>query len=345
MRVFITGATGLLGHHIAERLRAQGHEVTALVRPTSDRSAVDRGGVRCVVGDLLEPASYRSALAGCDALVHAAAFVVEPADWPAYRRMNVDATRHLFEAASAAGVERALHVSTVAVYGGVGRRGALVTEETPTDRPVPEHDVYARSKRLAEEAVFDLHRAGAIDVRVVRPILNYGERDRIVLPRVVHYVRSPVVFLVGSGANRLAVTYAGNTADGAVLALTRPEASGRVYNLADDFPITQREFLAGFAAGLERDPAFLPLPYAVAYALGALVERLPGRLALRSGLNRRRVSLAGRPNPFSAERARRELGWAPSVPHEEAIRRSVEWYRADGWKRGREAPEPRGARV
>ncbi|MGH7546116.1 MAG: NAD-dependent epimerase/dehydratase family protein [Gemmatimonadota bacterium] len=335
MRVFITGATGLLGHHIAERLRAGGHEVAALVRPTSDRGALDRRGVRCVVGDLLEPASYRGALAGCDALVHAAAFVVEPAGWTAYHRMNVEATRHLFEAAAAAGVERALHLSTVAVYGGVGRPGAPVTEETPTDRPVPEHDVYARSKRKAEEVVFELHRAGALDVRVVRPILNYGERDRIVLPRVVHYVRSPVVFLVGSGTYRLAVTYAANTAEGAVLALTRPEASGRVYNLADDFPITQKEFLSRFAAGLDRDPIFLPLPYAVAYALAWVVEMLPGRISTASGLNRRRVSLAGRPNPFSAERARRELGWAPSVPHEEAIRRSVEWYRADGRKRGR----------
>ena len=345
MRVFITGATGLLGHHIAERLRAHGHELTALVRPTSDRSALDRGRARCVVGDLLEPSSYRRALDGCDALVHAAAFVVEPAGWPAYHRMNVEATRHLFEAAAAAGLERALHVSTVAVYGGVGRSGVRVTEETPTDRPVPEHDVYARSKRLAEEVVLEMHRAGAIDVRIVRPILNYGERDRIVLPRVVRYVQSPVVFLVGPGTNRLAVTYAGNTADGAVLALIRPEASGRVYNLSDDFPITQKEFLARFAAGFDRDPTFVRLPYAAAYALGWLIEMLPGRLSTRSGLNRRRVSLAGRPSPFSAERARRELGWAPSVPHEEAIRRSVAWYRADGQKRGGEARAREGARA
>lgn len=333
MRVFMTGATGLLGSHIAERLLARGDEVTALVRPTSDRRHLERCGARFVEGDLLEPASYRRALSDCDALVHAAAFVVEPAGWEAYRRMNVEATRHLFEAAAAAGIGRALHLSTVAVYGGVRRRMTRITEESPTDLPLPDEDVYARSKRMAEDVVLGLHRAGALDVRVVRPNLNYGERDRIVLPRVVRYVRAPVVFLVGSGANPVAVTYAGNTADGAVLALTRPEASGRVYNLAGDFAVTQKQFLARFAEAFGLRPRFVPLPYALAYGVGWLIEMLPGGFAAASGLNRRRVSAAGRPNPFEAERARRELGWAPAVPPEEAIRRSVEWYRSDGARR------------
>jgi nucleoside-diphosphate-sugar epimerase len=334
MRVFVTGATGLLGSHIAERLCARGDEVTALVRPTSDRRHLERCGARFVEGDLLEPASYRRALSGCDALVHAAAFVVEPAGWEAYHRMNVEATRQLFEAAAAARVARALHLSTVAVYGGVTHALTRISEEMPTDRPLPQEDVYARSKRMAEDVVLGLYRAGALDVRIVRPTLNYGERDRIVLPRVVRYVQAPVVFLVGSGANPLALTYAGNTAEGAVLALTRPEASGRVYNLAGDFAVTQRQFLARLAEALGRNPVFLPLPYRLAHGFGWLVEKLPQRVSAASGLNRRRVSLAGRPNPFEAARARRELGWAPSVPPEEAIRRSVEWYRADGVRRG-----------
>lgn len=329
MRVFLTGGSGLIGSHVAQRLRASGHEVVALVRPTSDLRFLERVGARPVTGDLLEPETYREALRGCDALVHAAAILVESAGWETYRRVNVEGTRLVFEAAVAAGVSRALHVSTVAVYGGVAAANGPITEAAPTDRPLPDGDVYARSKRLAEQVVWALHRAGALDVRAIRPTLNYGERDRTVMPRLTHFLRMPTVPLIGGGTNPLAVVYAGNVAEGAVLALTRPEASGRAYNLTGDFRVTQREFFVRVARGLGLDPRFIRVPYALGHALAWLVEKaLPG-VARRTGMNRRRVAFIGRPDPFVSERARRELGWSPSVTPEEAIRRAVDWYRAE----------------
>ncbi len=333
MRVFVTGGTGLLGSHIVQRLRQEGHEVVALVRPTSDRRFLEGLGAAFVEGDLLDPGGYRGTLRGCDALVHAAAYVVADAGWPEYRRMNVEGTRLLLEAAAAAGVSRALHVSTVAVYGGIDAPVGRVTEETPTDRPLPGDEVYASTKRMAEEVAWSFHSAGKLDVRVVRPSLNYGERDRIVLPRMAKYLRMPVVFLIGPGDNALPLIYAGNTAEGAVLALTRPEASGRAYNLSGDFPVTQRWFFSRLAESLGRRPRFVRLPFSFAYALAWGVERMPSRLSARSGFNRRRVAFLGRSNPFVAERARRELGWSPSVRPEEAVRRAAGWYlaaRGDG---------------
>lgn len=329
MRVFLTGGTGLLGSHIAERLAGGGHELVALVRPTSDRRFLAGLGARFAEGELLSPEGYRPALRGCDAVVHAAAYVVERAGWEGYRRVNVEGTRAVLEAAASAGVPRALHVSTVAVYGGVGGVDGPIGEDTPTDRPLPEEDIYARSKRMAEAEAWTLHRAGALDVRVVRPSLNYGERDRIVVPRMARYLRSPVVLLVGRGTNALPLIYAGNMAEGAVLALTRPEASGRAYNLTADFPVTQREFFSGLAAALGFRPRFVPVPYGLARGLGWLVETMPAPASARAGLNRRRVAFIGRPNPFVADRARRELGWSPSVRPPEAIRRAADWYRRE----------------
>jgi nucleoside-diphosphate-sugar epimerase len=340
VRVFLTGGTGGIGSHIAERLRADGHEIVALVRPASDRRFLERLGARLVEGDVCAPERYRGALRGCDAVVHAAAYVVQRARWEEYRRVNVEGTRYVLEAAAAAGVSRALLVSSVSVYGGLTSPDGRVTEETPTDAPLPDDEVYARSKRMAEEVAWSLHRAGAIDLRVVRPSVNYGDRDRILVPRLARYLSLPVTFLVGRGDNTLPVIYLGNTADGAVLALTRPEASGRAYNLADDFPVTQRAFFEGLARAIGRRPRFLRLPAAAAYALGALFERLPFGLAEQVGLNRRRIAFLVRPNPFVAERARRELGWAPRVPPEEAIRRAGAWYCAAylGARAGAEQP-------
>lgn len=328
MRVFLTGGTGLLGSHIADRLAASGHAVVALVRPMSDRRFLEGLRAELVEGDLLAPESYRAALVGCDAIVHAAALVVDPAGWEAYRRVNAEGTRVVLEAAAAAGVRRALHVSTVAVYGAVAVRRRRITEEAPTDTPLPEGEVYARSKRMAEEIAWRLHREDALDVRVIRPCLNYGERDRIVLPRLDRYLRMPVTPIVGRGTSPLPVVYAGNVADGAVLALTRPEAFGRAYNLASDFAVTQIEFLSMVAQALGLRPRFVRIPYSAAYALARFIELAPvsGRAGRRVRLTRRSIALMGRSNPFVSDRARRELGWSPRVPPAEAIRRSVAWY-------------------
>ncbi|MBI4512858.1 MAG: NAD-dependent epimerase/dehydratase family protein [Gemmatimonadetes bacterium] len=344
MRVFVTGSTGLLGSHIAERLKASGHDVVALVRPTSDLGFLGRIGAELVEGDLLAPETYRDALGRCGAVVHAAALVTQPAGWEAYREVNVQGTRVVLEAAANAGVRGALHVSTVAVYGGLGGLGGLggrwrrIAEDAPTDAPLAQREVYARSKRMAEDVAWGLHRAGALDVRVIRPCLVYGERDRIVLPRMARYLRMPVTLIVGRGTNPLPVVYAGNVADGAVLALVRPEASGRAYNLASDFPVAQKEFLAMLARGLGTRPRFVHVPFAAAYALGWLwhatgVRGVRGGSRRRVRLTPRAIALMARPNPFVSDRARQELGWTPRVRPAEAIRRAVDWYvneRGDG---------------
>lgn len=335
MRVFVTGSAGLLGSHIAERLKASGHDVVALVRPTSDLGFLGRLGAELVEGDLLAPGTYRDALRRCGAVVHAAALVTQPAGWEAYREVNVQGTRLVLEAAASAGVRRALHVSTVAVYGGLGGRWRRIAEDAPTDAPLAQREVYARSKRMAEDVAWGLHRAGALDVRLIRPCLVYGERDRIVLPRLARYLRMPVTLIVGRGTNPLPVVYAGNVADGAVLALVRREASGRAYNLASDFPVTQREFLAMVARGLGTRPRFLHVPFAAAYALGWLwhATGVRGGSCRRVSLTPRAIALMARPNPFASDRARQELGWTPRVGPAEAIRRAVDWYvneRGDG---------------
>ena len=138
MKVFLTGGTGLLGSHVAERLIREGHSVRALVRPGSVDEHLRSLDLACWPGDITEARTLAGAMAGCEGLVHAGALVVAESTWDAYRRANIIGTENVLAAAAGQGVRRAVHVSTVAVYGGaeVSRR-TNVDEDAPTDTPLP----------------------------------------------------------------------------------------------------------------------------------------------------------------------------------------------------------------
>ncbi len=330
MRVFLTGATGLVGSHVAERLRDEGHDVMALVRAGSDTGFLESIGAELHVGDITEAESMTGAMAGCDGLVHSAAVVVGRVPWERYLELNVKATERVLEAAAAAGLRRAVHVSSVAVYGGAGvMRRAPVTEDTPLDLPLSDTEFYARSKRLAEEAAWRFQREGRLEVVVARPALVYGERDRVAVPRLVRALSFPVVPLVGGGRSRLPMVYAGNAASAIVRMLLSARAPGRAYNLATDFPITQRDIFHLFSKQLGRRPLFVWVPYKAMLSLAWMFERITQAVSNRPPfVNRRNVSFIGGGNPFDSSRAREELAWKPEVSHEEGVRRAVDWYLA-----------------
>lgn len=330
MKVFLTGGTGLVGSHVAERLIREGHSVRALVRPGADAAFLRSLGVGIWEGDITRPSSLRGAMSGCEGLVHSAALVVADSGWESYRRFNIDGTENVLVAAAEQGVRRTVYVSTVAVYGGAElsrRRG--VDEDSPRDGPLPPGEFYGRSKRGAEDVALRFHREGRLEVTAVRPDVIYGERDRILIPRLAPYLRSPVVFTVGLGRKELPLVYAGNVAAGILRALVSDRAPGRVYNLANDFPISQREFLSLIASHLRRRTVIIPMPYALAYGAAALLELTALLLGnRRPPASRRHVAFMGRGNPFVSSRARDELGWAPEVEHEEGVRRTLDWWTA-----------------
>ena len=113
----ITGATGLLGSHIAEQLRAAGQPVRALVRPNSDTRFMDSLGVEKVLGDITDPASLAEAFKGVTTVYHSAAQVGDWGPWDRYVAVTIEGTRNMLAAAKAAGVGRFLHVSSISAYG------------------------------------------------------------------------------------------------------------------------------------------------------------------------------------------------------------------------------------
>ncbi|MDX1674021.1 MAG: NAD-dependent epimerase/dehydratase family protein [Longimicrobiales bacterium] len=326
MRVFITGATGFLGSHVAERLRRRGDEVVALVRDTSDTTHLDGLGCETVVGDVMDPVDELAArMRGADAVVHAAARVFQAGSRKAFLRTNTEGTDRVLRAAGRA-APRVVHLSSVAVYATLAMDDPL-TEERWTEADPDRQAAYAASKHLSERAAWRLHEQGRIRLTTVRPCVVYGERDRAATPVIVRVVGRPVVPLVGGGRTTLPLVYAGNVARGIVATLDRDRAVGRAYNLARDTPITGRQLVDRVAGHLGRSPRILPVSPAVAGAGAAALEVVTGALPfVRRSDARRAVRALSHDNPYDSTRARLELGWGRHVSHEEGLRRTMEWW-------------------
>lgn len=326
-RALVTGATGLVGSHLVERLAADGWEVRALVR--SPAPWLEQAGAVCVRGDVLDARAFAGAASGVDVVFHTAAAITPRGGWESYRRLNVDGTANAIAAAEEAGA-RLLHLSSVAVYGPESRfraDGARTSEDTPFG-PLPERAYYARSKRESEEMVMAAHAAGRVWATAVRPDVIYGRRDRQFVPRVARLLERGIAPLVAGGRSTLAIVHAANVADGAVRAAMSAVAGGRAYNLANDFDVTVRRFFELGAEGLGRRVRLVsvPLPLARAgfAAFRAVARALTGgRMSVVSNAS---LSMLTDDNPFTSDRARRELGWSPAVRPEDSIPEAFRWW-------------------
>lgn len=323
MRVFLTGGTGLIGSHLTAELRAHGHEVVALHREGADTYYLEEQECELVEGDVRDDAELLTgAMTGCTHLVHAAALVYARGGWPKVRAVNVEGTRNVLAAAAEAGVGHAIHVSSVAVY---GPATPPIDEDTPTDADLPSNDLYARSKREAEEVARAAERRTGMPVAIVRPCAVYGERDRLAVPQLQRILKLPVVPLFGSGDNTVPMVYAGNIA--VALRLVMEAGAGDVvYDLGMDHPITQRELLEYLARGLRTRPTFMSIPRALvsgtASVLNALGAKVPG---IRHLPLKRLARLVLDDNPYSSLRIRDALGWEPPHEHRDALERAGHW--------------------
>jgi len=326
VRIFLTGGSGLLGSHLASHLRGLGHEVVALQRSGSDVAYLRGLGCSIVEGDVRDPAEDLAPLMeGCTHLVHGAALVYAGGSWPKVRAVNVDGTRNVLRAAATAGVVHAVHVSSVAVY---GEAPGPVDEATPTDSPLPPDDLYARSKREAEEVARGIEDKRGLPVTIVRPSAVYGERDRLMAPAIADIVRLPLTPLFGHGHNTLPVVYAGNVASAIQLALSSG-AWGAVYDVGMDHPLTQRALFELLAEGLGARTRFVRLPAGLVRSAADLLGRLGVRTPGASHLPLERVArLALGENPYPSRRIRAELGWTPESTHEDALPRTGAWFAA-----------------
>jgi nucleoside-diphosphate-sugar epimerase len=325
VKVFLTGGTGLLGSHVAQRLRDHDHEVVVLSRANSDVSFLRSLECTLVTGELEDPPEcHAERMEGCQGLVHAAAHIYGGRSLEAVRAVNVVGTSNLLEGATLAGLRQVVHISSVAAY---GDPPFPIDEKVSLDAPLRKIDYYGRTKREGELLARGFHREDGLGVTVLRPPAIYGERDRLFVPKLEGFLRRRLVFVLGTGRARLAAVYAGNVAQAVELAL-EGQGSGEVFNVSEDVPVTQLDLYGGLARELGLKVVFISIPGTLA-SFGAKVGdaigiRIPGARDLSLS---RAVRLSVEDNPYPSTKAHEMLGWKPPYSLEEALSRTGQWIR------------------
>ena len=306
----ITGATGLLGSHIAQQLMARGEKVRALLRTSSDPTFLKQLGVQLVFGDLASAESLGEVCRDAHTLYHCASRVGDFGNWKMFKAEVVESTGQVMEVCRSAGVERVLHVSSVAVYGHRPRippHGLTEEFSLPKGRRFGDH--YGRAKALAEQ----LARTILPDVTIIRPTWMIGPRDRHGLTRLIQALSGNWVSVVGSGDNLLNIIHADDVARGAILAANNPDACGQTYNMCSEGEITQRQFLDALSDAVGQPRVTRHFPFRLAYFGGFLGEVIARILRLKRApyISRYSVSRLARSPVFRIDKARTQLGWSP----------------------------------
>ncbi len=325
VKLFVTGATGFVGAHVARLAAAQGAELRLLTRATSNLKNLPKGA-DVVVGDLREPQRFASALQGCDAVIHVAAdyrlWVPDPAEM---YKANVEGTRELLRLAREAGVRRVVYTSSVATMGFHGN--AVVDEGTP----VSEADMighYKRSKWMAEQVAMEAARAGQ-QVIVLNPTTPIGALDTKPTPTgriVVDFLNRNFPAYVDTGLNLVDVE---EIARMHLVALERGTAGGR-YILGGE-NLTLKQILDRLAAITGLPSPTMKVPHAVAMAFAFFDETVTGKLRGREPRATMEAVRMGKKMMFaSSAKAERELGLRV-MSVEGALRAAVAWFVANGY--------------
>ena len=325
MKVLITGATGFLGSHTAEKLLGAGHTIKAIIRPSSNLKWLSGKDIEPVPGDLEDPESLRQLLRGIEGVIHVAGVTAAKTKKEFYRH-NQLATRGLLEATKRYGeqVTRFVLISSQTA-GGPSLDDNPVTEETPP-HPIT---TYGKSKLAAEEESRQYRED--FPVTILRLPAIYGPRDTAILS-FFQTVSKGIKPLIGFHEKFVNLAHVYDIAQGIELGLTKDNARNRTFYIGSERQYGWRELSNLAARIMNKRGIFVPIPHLVVSAIAGISEFVSLFKKKPSVLNwEKRLDMTQLNWICSIERAQMELGYAPKVGIEEGFAETIEWYRKNKW--------------
>lgn len=316
-----------MGSHVAQWLQAAGAELRLLTRKTSRTEHLNVLNAELVIGDLLQPESLRTPMAGCDALVHVAAdYRLWVPDPDAMYAANVQGTRTLLRLAREVQVRRVVYTSSVATMG-FRSDGTIVDEDTPVslDNMIGH---YKRSKFLAEQEAIQAARNGQ-HIVILNPTTPIGANDAKPTPTgriVVDFLNRKFPAYVDTGLNLVDVQ---SVAAMHVAALERG-TPGQPYILGGE-NLTLKQILDRMAAMTGLPSPTMQVPHSVAMTFAFFDEWITGRIRGKEPRATVEAVRMGKKKMYaSSAKAERELGYQV-LPVDPALRRAIDWFRANGY--------------
>lgn len=326
MKVFLTGASGFVGSHVLDSLRAGHHEVSILLQRTSNTRFISRHVPEVTVhyGSLEDFEVLKEAMSGIEAVIHCAGKIkaLHSAD---FYRVNQAGTCNIVMAANACreSVRHLVYISSLAVSG-PGVLGSPA-EETGEPRPV---SVYGQSKWLGE---LEVRQHCLVPWTILRPAAVYGPRDTEFLA-VFQKVKRRVMPLVSGAKRALNMVYGPDVAAAVLCSLMHERSAGGTYHVAAEPPCTDEEFMQEIAGQLQCRPLRLPIPRSALY-LACVVQESMSRVTGRPNiLSRQKLPELLAPGwVCTTDRIRNDLGFTAPTSLREGVTHTLDWYRREGW--------------
>ncbi|MEM2494724.1 MAG: NAD(P)-dependent oxidoreductase [Nitrososphaerota archaeon] len=328
--MLVTGASGFLGGHLVEEMIPKGYDVIAMVRKSSNTDLLNKLGVKLRIGDLEEPESLVDATKGIDVIIHLAAYYTFFGKKEIYKKVNVEGTRALLEAACKNNVKKIIYCSTTEAIGPV--KNPPADENTPAN---PSYE-YGRSKLEAEKVVKEYGQRG-IEYTIVRPSGIYGPRnvDDISYWFIMAFARNalPTRFIVGSGKNLVQFAHVKDVVQGFLLVLEKPEVSkGQTYFISEDKAYTYLQVYEILSELCGREPPKIHIPPIIAKMMIAPVDffnSLRGKADFNWKIST--VNAVTSDRAYSINKAIRELGFKPKYDLRTGLKETLEWYKNNGF--------------
>ena len=325
MRVLVTGASGFIGHKMVSRLLSDGHEVAALVRSTSKTEDLP-GQVELRIGDMLDEKSLEAAVKDVQAVIHLAAyFDFYPRDKKQMFRVNVNGTTALMNSCVGTSVERFIYGSSTEAIGPVKHPpGNEETELRPT------YD-YGRSKVMAENAVRAISTDTGLPHVIVRPTGVMGEGDFYSAYELIKNLNDRAVpVLPGDGQKHIMYSHVDDVVDGFAKALTSRGALNTTIILSPNEPIKYKDLIVFIADCLGVKPPTRYIPTSLAKLGIGLLSPIKNRHGTTFLWHRQTIQSMVEDRWYTNEKAKRLLGWSPRYTMVDCIKKTIDWYFANG---------------
>jgi len=324
-KIFLTGATGFVGSFVAQKLIEQEHQVTCLVRKTSNLRWIEQLPLEYCTGSLYQPESYKDAVKTADYILHIAG-VTKALNRDEYYRGNVVATKNMLDTVVRENpkIKRFLLVSSQAAVG--PSPGPEPIDETVPMNPLTD---YGKSKMEAEHVTRTY--MDKIPITIVRPPAVYGPRDMDVL-NFFKNMKWRINLQVGNVDQLVSLIYVEDLAEGIIRAALSPNSTGETYFLCEEPPYRWSQFARITAQIMEKKYITVRVPYFLAFGMATLLEIISQIRKKPTILNRQKMREIKQPYwAISCQKAKNDFGFRTNVPLPEGIKRTVDWYQQEGW--------------
>jgi nucleoside-diphosphate-sugar epimerase len=333
-RVFVTGASGMVGRELVSYLVARGYRVTGLIRRTSKRDELahlqTEGRFELVEGDILDGQRLSAVMSGHDLVVHAAGTVDPYGSRADIFSTNVEGTRTAMRSAADAAVKQFVHVSSLSVITDQNDSFNL-TEEAPLRYC---GEAYADSKVEAEKLLIQQFGFAKVAITIARPGFIYGPGERAWMPRLISSLTGGKVFLIDGGQRETNLIYSQNLCRAIEATFLNQAAYGQVYNLTDGERVTKKQLFDFICTRLALPPVTRVVPRPAARLFCELVSTIAPALPVTTQRKLARFSraafrLAGVNQGFSIAKAERELGYVDRIPFSQGMTRTLEHIQSE----------------